>query len=1350
MSEITVGSVAVEIVPDARNFPRRTRQQVDPEAARIGQEFGRRFGDSASDQMAKGVREGLRSGGRESSAQGARQGQDFGGAFARALKTRLEAAFRSLPDVEIDADSTGADREIAALKADLETLRDKRIGIDIDAASAMAEVDRLTDQLRLLGQQSPDVQVRIEAGAATAELERFQAEVRRLDGQTANVRVDADTAGASAQLALMNAEARGAGAGFASLLGIALLLGPALIPIGAAGVGAMGALLAGALAAAGGLGVLLLALTPIVGAVQAVRAAHDKSAQSARGATSAHLQMASAMDSVRSANRALASAEEDARIQRIQATEAIADAERNLANAKRQAAQDAVDADRRVEDAERSVADAQRDALNAQRALADARRQAALDAEDLAARVAGGILDEQDAQLRLAEARKRAEEVARDPNATELERQRANLAVAQAIQGLKDQQRENERLREQKTAADEAGIEGSKRVRDAQDQVRESQRKLADAQEAVTLAVEAASERRRKAAESVAQAQRQVATATRNAEVQQRRSAEAIASAQQAVVSAQRGVQQASQSAGAAGGSALETMRQKLAALSPAGRNFVTFLTGTLFPALKPLGDAAQTAVLPGLQQALKDLMPAIPGLRDLITSFGKAIGGLAVDAVKSFKDPVWQSFFGYLKSDGASILVTVAKTVGNLAKGFAGLFVAFKPVTDQILGGLLRLSRRFADFGANAGPETGLGKFIGYIRDNGPKVVTTFGDIFLAVGNIARGLAPLGPVVLAVVDGLAKMIAAVPPTVLGAIAAAVISIVAAIRIWTIVQTILNTVLAANPISLIVLAIIGLVAAFVMAYKNSETFRDIVNGVWDAVTSAISTAWEFIRGVFAAIVGFLSDKLGPVFRWLYDKVIHPVWTAIRVVIDTQWALIKVIFGTIEIAIKALGMVFSWLYDHAIKPAWDKIYPLINGVWVNFVKPLLDTIGGFIEDHVAPAFSRGVDAIGRAWDGIKAAAKAPVKFVIDTVINRGIIGTFNKVADFFHVAKVDEVKLPAGFATGGYVSGPGGPREDKIPAMLSNGEFVINAAAVRAVGLDFLNYINGGGSIGGDAGGTARFAAGGQVNADRIRQTVAWIPSVDPLPYRWGAVGPNSFDCSGLAGEVWARVLGKARNTRYFTTSSNLRSLGFAPGTGTLTLGLNPGQHVVGNLAGEGFEARSTLTGIFTGLSATPPRRMQQQWYLASMPGSPKGKGDGGIDWFNPLDSFKGLFDGILDVGHRFDDNPFGRLAMAAPKALISGAGDFISDHVPGFADGGLVAYDNGGYIPPGVSAVYNGTGKPEPVFTDAQWSQLKSSGAGGQPVYVTQNITNPAPERHGDSLATGLRKIALFGLVGKP
>jgi hypothetical protein len=48
---------------------------------------------------------------------------------------------------------------------------------------------------------------------------------------------------------------------------------------------------------------------------------------------------------------------------------------------------------------------------------------------------------------------------------------------------------------------------------------------------------------------------------------------------------------------------------------------------------------------------------------------------------------------------------------------------------------------------------------------------------------------------------------------------------------------------------------------------------------------------------------------------------------------------------------------------------------------------------------------------------------------------------------------------AKYAAGGYVSGPGTGTSDSIAAMLSNGEYVLNAQTVRAYGIDFLNTLN---------------------------------------------------------------------------------------------------------------------------------------------------------------------------------------------------------------------------------------------------------------------------------------------------
>lgn len=50
---------------------------------------------------------------------------------------------------------------------------------------------------------------------------------------------------------------------------------------------------------------------------------------------------------------------------------------------------------------------------------------------------------------------------------------------------------------------------------------------------------------------------------------------------------------------------------------------------------------------------------------------------------------------------------------------------------------------------------------------------------------------------------------------------------------------------------------------------------------------------------------------------------------------------------------------------------------------------------------------------------------------------------------------------AGFASGGYVTGPGTTTSDSIPARLSAGEYVLRAEAVRRIGVDFLHALNGG-------------------------------------------------------------------------------------------------------------------------------------------------------------------------------------------------------------------------------------------------------------------------------------------------
>lgn len=71
---------------------------------------------------------------------------------------------------------------------------------------------------------------------------------------------------------------------------------------------------------------------------------------------------------------------------------------------------------------------------------------------------------------------------------------------------------------------------------------------------------------------------------------------------------------------------------------------------------------------------------------------------------------------------------------------------------------------------------------------------------------------------------------------------------------------------------------------------------------------------------------------------------------------------------------------------------------------------------------------------------------------------GLFGYFDISAERKIVA--DFIKLfGSGYASGGFVSGPGTATSDSIPARLSSGEYVIQANAVKHYGTDFMNALN---------------------------------------------------------------------------------------------------------------------------------------------------------------------------------------------------------------------------------------------------------------------------------------------------
>jgi hypothetical protein len=94
----------------------------------------------------------------------------------------------------------------------------------------------------------------------------------------------------------------------------------------------------------------------------------------------------------------------------------------------------------------------------------------------------------------------------------------------------------------------------------------------------------------------------------------------------------------------------------------------------------------------------------------------------------------------------------------------------------------------------------------------------------------------------------------------IGGIAAAILIINGAMAVWTAlttaftaVQTAFNAVMAMNPVTLVILAVVALVAALVIAYKKFDGFRNLVDGVFKFLKTAVGIWVDGVKLYFGVV-----------------------------------------------------------------------------------------------------------------------------------------------------------------------------------------------------------------------------------------------------------------------------------------------------------------------------------------------------------------------------------------------------------------------------------------------------------------------------------------------------------------
>jgi len=1067
---------------------------------------------------------------------------------------------------------------------------------------------------------------------------------------------------------------------------------------------------------------------------EAAQQIQDAQRQAAQANEDAARRTAAAQRAASEAVRAALQRQEDAE-------DSLADAQRDA----RQAQEDLREARRLAQQDLDDIRDRQR-----QNALDE--RQAVIDlfnatvAETAIRQDPGSTnLEKEQAAINLGNARERLHEIREEER--ELARQRregiegtdrvqtAQDALTQALERQRDAQ---EALGEAAREVDQARLEGARAVSEAiRDQnriAREGARQIAQAEQdaARTRAegIESVSDARRNEVQVARDGAEAIADARRAQARTEVDGVQSVQDAQRALRRAQQDYQDALKQTGEIGSTSMANLENAMSKLSPAGRRFARYLFHLrgLFYQIRA---AAQEGMLPGVQNAMQLIIGRYgrPFTR-FVGRMAEVVGGLFEKLGRRMLRGSFVDFFGMLERLGPRFLRQFGWAFINWLEAFAEWAVIIAPYSKRMSDNLLDLSRNALAWIQSAQGTDSWRGFMDYVYRIGPAVADFFWALWEAVKNLAKALAPLGELVLVGVTKFLRFLGRMDPDHLRLIVISILGLVFALQAtFAITSGVVSVMTAISLIGAVafgwvaaaIFVILGLGVALVALYTKSRTARKVIDRVFDGIGRALRFLWDRVIKPFARYTAWVWGHIFGAAEWAWKHILKPTFEAIARVIRWMWENYwKPILSFIIGRWRAVSSAFVWVWRNILWPiikvigkiVWElwKLYfrvvfaAIQNGfkalgwglrwVWRNVLKPLFDAFMDVIGDDLVRAFKAGVDKVKEIWNALKEALKTPVRILIETVMNKGIIGGFNWLASKVGMDKIKPIPLPKGFATGGIYPGYT-PGRDIGMIRVSGGEAILRPEATRVLGKRWVDRVNSAAIHGGQAGVErvlhflGGFARGGVIG--NFGRRVWPVPGRDTSTYR----GHDGVDINrGSGWDDFGDPIRAAAGGRvsYVGSARGYGNAIFIRGPyGEVVYGHTSAQRVragqsvwAGDLIGRvGNSGNSSAPHLHFGF---PGGTFAQA--LAFLRGALFLKEGDGRNWTNTVGDFLAglgakvrdalmapfgwlkdrISDGLENVTDKLGDSWFSKVLVKFPHKLIEGVADWITNQTGDLAE----------------------------------------------------------------------------------
>ena len=380
----------------------------------------------------------------------------------------------------------------------------------------------------------------------------------------------------------------------------------------------------------------------------------------------------------------------------------------------------------------------------------------------------------------------------------------------------------------------------------------------------------------------------------------------------------------------------------------------------------------------------LADRILNMPSMRDMATGLGEGFEGLfdGLGTISEMLGPQLGDSFRML----GSVLSNIAPLLGEMGRLFLGIFDAAGPVISELAGALAEVFNAV-----------------------GPEIVKIFQALSPAFVEIARAVADAAPFLADVASFVADLVERFPKLT----AILILALPAFMKLVTISAGLIGTfggistmiTALSGPLGAAIALTLALAGAFIWAYNNSETVREVVGRlvawfqdtflpVMQRVVDAVVQFWQkellpLVQKVWPRIKDIISnvmliirtqiDRILTVVQVIWDNfgseimgIVGRVWETIKTIIDQGMRIIQ---GIIQVVTGAITGDWS--------KAWDGIKNILGGVW-NILKSIVKTQFNNIKAAISGILSN-VSTIWQAgWNRVKILARTAWQRIKDAV------------------------------------------------------------------------------------------------------------------------------------------------------------------------------------------------------------------------------------------------------------------------------------------------------------------------------------------------------------------------------